>query len=260
MSSEVRAHFHPDEYRFVDKAQDWIQRAAEQHIVKRTDFLDPRQSFIIESLANRNGGVSVVFDGGYEGAERKRALIGPDYRRSEPGEADVGLLSITSGDAKFSRLQHSDFLGSLLGLGIKRDKIGDIHVGDDSCHCLVADEIIDFVNSNLQYVNRVFVSTETLPLDRIQVAAQALEEMNLTVASLRLDGIVSDVYRLSRAKVMDPIKAGRCKVNWKPEADPSKALKEGDVVSFQGFGRFRLVTVEGETKKGRIRLKIGKFV
>ncbi|PYI54562.1 RNA-binding protein [Paenibacillus flagellatus] len=260
MTNELYSHFHPDEHRFVDKAQEWVRRAAEQHAVKRTDFLDPRQAFIVQSLVNRSGDVGLRFDGGYAQAERKRAILTPVYRDADAEDADIGLLAVTSDDARLSQLDHGDYLGSLLGVGIKRDKIGDIHVGPDYCHCLIANEIIDFVRLNLQQVHRVHVYTETLPLDRLRPIVPALEEMNLTVASLRLDGIVSDVYRLSRAKVLQPIKSGRCKINWKPEEDPSKPLKEGDVVSFQGFGRFRLLEVEGETKKGRIRLKIGKFV
>ena len=83
--------------------------------------------------------------------------------------------------------------------------------------------------------------------------------MSLSVASMRLDGIVSDVCRLSRAKALVPIQAGRCRVNFKTESDPSKPLKEGDVVSLQGFGRFRVLEVEGVNKKGRTRVKIGKY-
>ena len=73
--------------------------------------------------------------------------------------------------------------------------------------------------------------------------------MDITVASLRLDGICADVYRLSRSKVLVPIKAGRCRVNWKVEEDPSKALKAGDVVSIQGFGRFKVLEQDGMTKR-----------
>lgn len=260
MAEGLYSHFHPDEHRFVDKAQEWVVRAVEQHVVKLTDFLDPRQAFILQSLVNRSGEVNLLLDGGYEQAERKRAIVAPDYMQLGKEEAEIGLLSIRSDDSRFSQLDHGDFLGALLGLGMKRDKVGDIHVNGTECHCLIAQEIIDYVRLNLSQVHRVHVMTEILPLDQLAAVSQRLDEMSLTVASLRLDGIVSDVYRLSRAKVLQPIKAGRCKVNWKPEEDPSKPLKQGDVVSFQGFGRFRLLEVEGETKKGRIRLKIGKFV
>lgn len=260
MTAEWYSHFHPDEHRFVDRVQEWIDRAAEHHAIKQTDFLDPRQIFIVQSLANRNGEVQLRLDGGYPEAERRRAIIMPGYRDPDEEPAAVSLIAVTSEDARFAKLQHGDFLGSLLGVGIKREKIGDIHIGEQSCHCLVASEMADYVRLHLNQVHRLEVVTEMLPLDRLRTSGQPLETMQITVASLRLDGIVSDVYRLSRAKVLQPIRTGRCKVNWKPEEDPSHLLKAGDVVSFQGFGRFRLLEVEGETKKGRIRLKVGKFV
>lgn len=260
VGNELYSHFHPDEHRFVEKALEWIERAAEQHTVKLTDFLDPRQAFIIQSLASRRGDVRLKFDGGYPDAERKRAIIAPSYKEVDEMDAGIGLLAVSSEDSRFAKLEHGDFLGSLLGVGIKREKLGDIHIGAAACHCIVASEMLDYVRLHLHQVHRVHVATETLSPHLLQSSAQALEEMHLTVASLRLDGIVSDVYRLSRAKVLAPIKSGRCKVNWKPEEDPSKPLREGDVVSFHGFGRFKLMEVEGETKKGRVRLKIGKFV
>jgi RNA-binding protein YlmH len=259
MQKEFYAHFHPDEQPFVDKAWDWIERAGSQHVIKRTDFLDPRQAAIVQSLVNRHGDAAVRFDGGYPEAERCRAVIVPDYR--EPADEPIGIqvLSIESDDTRLDGLEHGDYLGSLLGLGIKRDRIGDIHVLPEGCHCLIAEEISDFIRLQLQQVHRVRVMTELLPLSKLRTAEVSFEEMNLTVASMRLDGIVSDVYRLSRAKVLSPIKAGRCRVNWKPEEDPSKPLQEGDVVSFQGFGRFKILDVEGITKKGRIRVRIGRY-
>ncbi|UUZ85575.1 YlmH/Sll1252 family protein [Paenibacillus sp. P26] len=178
----------------------------------------------------------------------------------EDEDMGISLIGIGSLDEKLSELDHGDYMGAILGLGIKREKIGDIYVREDGRHVLVASEIADFIRLHLNQVHRVHVQTEVLPLDKLEPAGQKLEEMNLTVASLRLDGIVSDVYRLSRAKVLIPIKAGRCKVNWKQEEDPSKSLKEGDVVSLKGFGRFKVLELEGQTKKGRFRLKVGKFV
>ena len=73
--------------------------------------------------------------------------------------------------------------------------------------------------------------------------------MDITVSSMRLDGIASDAYRISRTKIVVPIKAGRCRVNWKVEEDPSTNLKEGDVVSIQGFGRFKVLETGSLTKR-----------
>ncbi|CAG7621035.1 RNA-binding protein [Paenibacillus allorhizosphaerae] len=257
-NEHIYAHFHPDESRFVDKAAEWVERA-EQHTVKLTDFLDPRQVHILTTIVNRSTDVHVRLEGGHPGAERRRAFIAPDYRVLDGEDMGISLINVTSLDDKLKDLDHGDYMGAILALGIKRDKIGDIYPRDNGCHFLVASEVADYMRLQLNQVHRVHVQTEQLPLSLLQATETKLEEMHLTVASLRLDGIVSDVYRLSRAKVLIPIKAGRCKVNWKQEEDPSKPLKQGDVVSLQGFGRFKVLEIEGLTKKGRYRLEIGKY-
>lgn len=244
----------------MDKARDWIERAADRHRLRRTDFLDPRQAFILTTLANRNPDVQLRLDGGYPGAERRRALIAPDYLHLDDEEPGIRVLAVTSSDAKIAELDHSDYMGALLALGMKRDKIGDIHAGEAGCHYLVEEEAADYLHLNLTHVGRVAVHTEVLPLDKLAVVETALQELQLSVASMRLDGIVSDVFRLSRAKVLVPIQAGRCRVNWKAESNPSLPLKAGDVVSMQGFGRFKVLDVEGVTKSGRMRVKVGKYV
>ncbi|WP_166243861.1 RNA-binding protein [Paenibacillus turpanensis] len=257
---ELYAHFHPDERPFVDRALDWIEQASEFHTWKTTDFLDPRQAFIVESLARRDGNVQVYLYGGYPEAERKRACIAPDYAQLTDEDLPMVVLAIESDDEKIGSLDHGDYLGALLGLGIKRDKVGDIHVRPDGCHCIISGEMASYVDLHLRQVHRVHVHTEVVSLDKLQPTQTAFEELNLSVASLRLDGIVSDVVRMSRAKILAPIKAGRCKVNWRVVEDPSFALHEGDVVSLQGFGRFKIFELQGQTKTGRIRLKIGKYV
>ncbi|TDF96670.1 RNA-binding protein [Paenibacillus piri] len=257
-TDNIYSHFHPDEHRFVDKATEWVERA-EQHATKLTDFLDPRQAFILTTLVNRSADVHIRWEGGHDEAERKRALIAPDYRSLDDEDMGIALIAVTSLDDKLKELDHGDYMGSILALGMKREKIGDIHVTPNGCHFLVASEVADYMRLNLQQVHRVHVQTEQLPIERLQVAATKLEEINLSVASLRLDGIASDVYHLSRAKILIPIKAGRCKVNWKQEEDPSKPLSVGDVVSMQSFGRFKVLDIEGLTKKGRYRVKIGKY-
>jgi RNA-binding protein YlmH len=260
VDKEFYVHFRPDEHAYVDRCLEWIARAEQQHQSKLTDFLDPRQSFILETLVRREPDVAVRFEGGWEEAERRRALIAPEYYNVESEDMGILVLSVSSGDNKFLTLEHGDYMGSILGLGIKRDKIGDIHVHETGCHCLVTEDIAPFLQMNLHQVHRVNVQTELLPLTELKVAKPELQEMELTAASMRLDCIASDVFRLSRAKVMTPIKAGRLRLNWKVEEDPSKALHPGDVVSLQGFGRFKVLETDGITKKGRIRVKVAKFV
>jgi RNA-binding protein YlmH len=157
-------------------------------------------------------------------------------------------------------LDHGDYLGALLGLGIKRDKIGDLHVSEEGCHALIAEEIGDFLIGHMKQAHRVDVNVSVRPLSALREVNMELEEQVLSVASMRLDGVASDVFRLSRTKILAPIKAGRCRVSWKPIEDPSFQLKAGDIVSMKGFGRFKVLEVEGVSKSGRIRVRIGKFV
>jgi RNA-binding protein YlmH len=259
MRSVPYEHFHSDEKPFVDKAAGWIEAAAVHKEVKRTDFMDPRQVTILESLANREDGVLLRTDGGYPEAERRRVVITPEFLDPTYEAVGISVLAVESEEAKIGELDHGDYLGAILGLGIKREKIGDIHVHEWGSHILVADEMAPFFSMHLSQVGRLHVTTELLPTDRLLPSDPKLDELFCTVASLRLDGVVSEATRLSRAKVLPPIQAGRCKVNWKVEEDPSRAVKEGDVISVQGFGRFKIVSVDGVSKKGRIRLKIGKF-
>lgn len=260
MKTVIYDHFHPDEKVFVDRAMEWVERSAQQHELKRTDFLDPRQAQILVMLANRNPDVTLRLDGGYEQAERQRAIIGPDYRNLDDEAVGISVLKVSGPSQAEWELDHGDFLGALLGLGIKRDRIGDIHVHEQFCHIMIMDEIADYLNIHLRQVHRINVLTDVIPLTELKTVIPKLEEMSLSVASMRLDGIASDVYRVSRSKIVDPIRAGRCRVNWKSEEDPSKQLRQGDVISFKGLGRFKVLDVDGVTKKGRIRVKVGKFI
>ncbi|MBW5444795.1 RNA-binding protein [Cohnella sp. CFH 77786] len=257
---DIYEHFHPDEKAFVDRAWEWVERAAERHETRRTDFLDPRQAHILFTLANRHPDAAVRLDGGSADAERKRAVIAPDYKPLEAEDMGIAVLAISSDDRRIADLDHGDYLGALLGLGIKRDKIGDLHVREDGCHALVAEEIGDFLIGHLKQAHRVDVTVSLLPLPALREVKSALEEQTVSVASLRLDGIASDVFRLSRTKIVEPIRAGRCRVNWKTEEDPGAPLCPGDVVSMKGFGRFKVLEVEGVSKSGRTRVRIGKFV
>lgn len=254
----IYSHFRPEERPLVQKLEEWIEHVATYHTVKRTDFLDPRQAYILQTLVNRNPDTKVTWFGGYEGAERKVGYITPDYIIPAMEDAEISAISI-EGDNRFLELDHGDYLGAILGLGIKREKIGDILVHDEGCHLITVKEISVYLQTHLHQVHRLAVTTGELSLDKLIVPEKQLEEIEFTVASLRLDAVASDAYRLSRAKILPPIQAGRLKVNWKPVTDPSTPLAEGDVVSFKGFGRFELLQVEGPTKKGRIRVKIGKF-
>lgn len=256
----IYQHFRPEEHPFIDRVTEWIDAVVHRHQRKRTDFLDPRGTYILSAIASGEPDVKWAMDGGDSSAERKRAVLVPHYDVLDKQDFGLTVLSITSADQQFSKLKHGDVMGALLGLGIKRDKLGDIYLHNDFCHCVVAEEIAPFIIMHLHQVHRMQVTTEEIALEQLQPTADEYAEMEFSVASLRLDGILSEAVRVSRAKILQPIKSGACKINWKVEQNPAAELGEGDVVSLKGFGRIRILAVEGPTKKGRMRVKAGKLL
>ena len=259
MADNVYAHFHSEEHPFIDRLIERLERVSASHEPYWSDFLDPRQQYICQSLVNRQGNLFICFEGGHEQAERKRAWIAPDYMVHGPADIVIELLHLYSLDERLTDLRHGDYLGALLGLGIKREKVGDLYIFEDGCHILLAAEMASFVELHLRQAGRARLQIERLPLQNLRFHAVTFQEFYITVSSLRLDGIVSDVCKMSRSKALLPIKAGRCRVNWRVEESPATLLRDGDTISLQGWGRFRLLEVQGMTKKGNIRVKVGKF-
>lgn len=239
----------------MERVQEWSARVRDRYESVHTDFLDPRQALIVRSLAGREAGVYIAADGGYEGAERTRIVLHPEYMEPDADEFGLAVLQVR-GTNQFLKLAHRDYLGALIGLGIKRDKFGDILVHEDGAQLIVAREIADYIRLHMTQVHRIHVLIEEVPRAAVRIPPQSFRRLSFTVQSPRLDAIIGDVYRLSRAKVLTPIQNGRARVNWREVNDPSFRLAEGDVVSFKGFGRFRVVELGGETKKGRIRMEV----
>ncbi|GAB7387644.1 RNA-binding protein [Bacillaceae bacterium] len=255
----ILKHFREEERPFAERVLEWIEFVGARYAPKLTDFLDPRQALIVQTLVNRDTDVFVQFHGGYEGAERKRAYLHPEHFAPDFADFQLALIELQKND-KFHKLEHRDYLGALLSLGIKREKFGDILFGDGACQIVVAQEIAEFVLLHLRQVHRQPVQPVAVSFAEITVPEQPVEHLAFTVASPRVDAVASDVFRVSRSKVLPLIKNGRLKVNWKVVDSPDERLKAGDVVSLKGYGRFKVLAVGGETKKGRIRVEIGRFL
>ena len=157
-------------------------------------------------------------------------------------------------------LNHRDFLGSLMGSGIKRETVGDIYVAGGSCDFLVLREILPYVLQNLTSAGRTKLSLQEISLADIQLPQQAVKTVRDTVPSLRLDGIISSGFSISRGKAADYVSAGKAELNYLPCMKGDKQVSEGDLVSVRGLGKLRLEKVGGNTKKGRISIEISRFL
>jgi RNA-binding protein YlmH len=249
-------HFREEEQPFIDQVLEWKQIVTLQYTIKRSDFLDPREQEIVKLVVGNDPEVNLLFNGGNDNAERKRVVLYPEF--IVPTEEDLGLtLFEIQYPQKFVTIEHRDVLGSLMSLGLKREKYGDIYVNDGKIQVIVATEIADYVSMNLQTIGKTSISCEKKPISSVFTFKNEWEERVGTVASLRLDAVLSEVYRTSRSKVTPYIKNGLVKVNWKPIEQTSYECKEGDTFSVRGLGRAKLLSIEGKTKKDNCRIVSG---
>lgn len=259
LGKNISHHFHRDEQAFVEKAFDWTTRVNNNHTAILTDFIDPRQLEIIKNIVNSNMGLTMFFDGGYTLAERVRVLITPEYWQKAAEDMRLSYFKV-NGLNKFDQLEHKDFMGALLNIGIKREKFGDILMTENLIQYIVATEIADYARLELTKVKHSNIELIELTREELVIPKKSYQVMNITVSSFRVDTILSHVYNQSRANISQLIRANKLKVNWRLVDKADYILTKGDIVSLRGFGRFELLDEDGNTKKGKQRIKVGKLV
>lgn len=205
-------HFRKDEQPFIEQVVGWQREVEDRYAPKLTDFLDPRQRFIVTSVVSQSDDLSVYEEGVFDEPERMRLMIAPSY--FTPGEEDYQITVFSVGyPSKFVQLKHPDVLGALLSVGIERSKFGDIRVAENTVQFAVAAEVADYVRANLTSMGKVKVHLEevgTQPLLRLK---EEWVESTTTVSSMRLDVVLATILNISRQKSQNLITAGRVKVN-----------------------------------------------
>ena len=209
--------------------------------------------FAKKFLENRN--IKFSFFGGYDAAERVILCCLPSWSDT----ADFPITAITFSYRTADKLTHRDFLGALMSLGLTRDSIGDILVGEGIAVAFLSDEISEYVFTQIEKIGRVGVSlkkgfTEPLP-DKGELA-----EFSATIASNRLDCIVSAIINTSRNKATELILGGFVTVNSEITDKSTKSVFEGDALSIRGKGKFIVSSLCDVTRKNRIILKYKKYV
>ncbi|MDR2834080.1 MAG: RNA-binding protein, partial [Streptococcaceae bacterium] len=256
MNENVYQHFRPDEHPFIDKVEGWIEKVDNQYAPFLTDFLDPRQQFIVETLVRQNSELKFMFYGGYEAAERKRACIYPEYYEPEQDRFEIAVFEIVY-PAKFTELSHGKILGSLLATGMKRDYFGDIMTDGERWQVMLSDHTKNYIVQELTKVGKVNVRLEERTYTDIIAPKDEWQEESTTLSSLRLDNLIATVYNISRQRSKQLVDSGKVKVNWKEETRSDFPVELLDVISIRGFGRIQLRTIEGKTKKEKFRISFG---
>lgn len=248
----------PEDREILARALDLAEMVGKNHRPQATDFYDPAACAMIVRAVGSIPDLAVLVDGGYPAAERSRVLIFPDYM--SPGEVDAGLAFLyVKGNSRFHTLTHRDYLGALLGLGLRREKLGDILVHEDGAQLIVAAEVAGVIKVGLTGVGRVGVNVSEINRDGLSPPVRDYREIKVTVQSLRLDAVAAHGFGLSRTKMAREIVAGKIYLNWRPCLDPATPVHPGDMISARGRGRVAVEQAGGQTKKGRINLLLHRY-
>ncbi len=249
-----------EERLLLARVLDKLELAENRSIPAYTHFLSPAERAAAEGLLRACGQPRHAFFGGFEGAERTVCGFAPDWMETEAlfEEGPVSALRISFREG--ASLTHRDFLGSVLGLGLTREKIGDLLVGEDHCDLLLLEETRPIVLSQLSQVGRYGVKSRAIGLEELEVRPPEVKTIRDTVATLRLDAVASSGFSVGRGKMAALIESGRVTVNHREVIKPDRTVTQGDVIACKGMGKLTVKEAAGRSKKGRIMILLERYV
>lgn len=240
----------------IAKCLDKVQLAESSWEKVLGDFCDPAQLALLRRLlVKRNGEAQLYCYGGYAHAERVRICYArPDW---PPEDIDFSLeIMKISGDHRFFIPTHRDVLGAVMGLGIRREKIGDVVIHSGAAYVVFDSQLTAY--ATLDSVGKAPVLTELVGLQALQGYTPRFSSHTVIAASFRLDAAVAAIYNLTRSVAAEAVSRGLVKLNHAPCLSGSKEVKPGDLVSVRGYGRAYIRESTGTTQKGRLRLRVEK--
>ena len=239
--------------------RDLARTAYQRGIAVFSDFLNLNELNIFQSLRGEFSYLETETFGGYELAERQIAVFRPEapvFYADYP----VKCLKITPLNAKFAEdLNHRDYLGAVLNLGIDRACLGDILVEKDAAYLFCLERMADFIRDNLIRIRHTSVYVEQVEAENFHYEPK-YKEVSGTVASVRLDKLLALAFNASRSSLTGLIEGGKVFVNGKLVTSNGYEPKEGDLISVRGMGRFRFRETGGQSKKGREYVILWRYI
>lgn len=251
--------------------EDKYDRFQSAYSMVSTDFLDLSQQSTANPFVKSHGGEGVFWYGGYQDAERRQVLFVPDYLGIEseeellsyfaenPIDCSLSVLAVTI-KQKGAELKHSDYLGSLLALGIKREKTGDILVHPGGAHILVTQEIAQYLAENYSKAGRVPLEAKVLPISELAVVKANIKQIKSVISSTRLDNAVSAAFDMSRKSAVEAINRGLVFVDNAETKKPDYYLKEGEKIVLRGKGKVVYKGIDGTSRKGKVYAVFDKYI
>ena len=249
----------PEDRVLLAKIWDKINAGMRKNIPANTAFLTLRELEMCRYLFGTQEGLFPF--GGYEGAERQMLVYLPEYLEKDAlYEEDSPLVCLRATFFDGDTPSHRDFLGALMGAGIARETIGDICVSKGQCDFFVTQEIAPYILQNFTGAGRTKVHLDKIPLSEVSVPEPETKEIRDTVASIRLDSVISSGFRIGRSAAAQYVSAGKVAIDGLPCEKPDKQLDEGVKISVRGLGKIKLRAINGKTKKDRISIIIDRYI
>lgn len=233
--------------------------AYQRDIVTFSDFLNLNELNILHTIPKNELHTRYVTFGGYDYSERQMVAFLPDALCYEY-EYPISILKISPLQKKFSeKLSHRDYLGSILNLGIDRCKLGDILVEDDFAIIFVQESLKEFMIEEVTRIRHTAVMVTILEKQEFFYRPK-VETITGSISSVRLDSLLALAFHSSRSKLVAYIEGGKVFVNGKLTTSNGYQVKENDIISVRGLGRFRYKEMTSQTKKGRCFVTIELYV
>ncbi len=265
---EILNKFTNEEDRFlVSKLLDKIEFTAKRNSIEYTDFLDMRQRQMLEKVLKEIKFSNYIGYGGYKTAERTVLIIYPDKLedlfKEEKFDFNTifGVIRIALPNELKRLYSHRDYLGAVIKIGMKREKVGDILTCVDGADLIVLKEAEKYILNGLKELKRFSKSEfERVSLEELKIEEPKTQKINIIIPSMRIDSIVAEIIRTSRAKATEVVKEERVFVNHELIVKGSKEVKTGDIITVRGKGRFKVGDMLNQTKKGNLVVEVDKYV
>jgi len=224
-------------------------------IIFTNEFLPPAIWNQI-SIISDNYKIKLFTSGIFEDADR-RMLAFSTYE--EPINYPINLLKI-SNKSKFSNVSHKDYLGAIMSLGIKREKLGDLIIQGDTCYAPVCSDISNYIINNLSMIKNCPCDAFKYDFMLHDLPKREFKEKIVISTSFRLDGMVSAVCNVSRNASVELISTGKTLVNYFQCLKKDKVIKNNDLLTIRGYGKFMVADIIGSTQKGRLKVVIKQYI
>ena len=275
---------------FIKTIEEKYEKFCDYYTMMSSDFLSIEEQSALSGFVRVHARDGVYFYGGYGEAERRMAIFLPDYTQAaekiaalprdlperekttersriltdffEENEdfCPISVLELSIPPAQRKVLSHRDYLGALMGEGIKREKVGDILVSEKGAKIIVVSELCDYLVQNFGKVGSVSVLAKKAPISALKAVEIKTTCLKFTVSSPRIDNILVGIFGISRKDAQSCISRGKVFVSGQEIAKPDMTLRGGEKIVLRGMGKAIYQGVSGSSKKGKLYITAEKYI